>query len=89
MVLSFYDYFMNKIQTFPGAYVPLTNEGSIIVDGVLASCYPSTHHDLGHIGMTPMRWFPEMMQCVFGEVYGFSLYVGITESVGKWMFSDK
>ena len=30
-------------------------EGNIIVDGVLASCYASVDHDLGHIAMVPMR----------------------------------
>ena len=30
---------VNVIHYFPGAYVPLTVEGKIIVDGVLASCY--------------------------------------------------
>ena len=26
----------------PGAYAPITMEGNIVVDGVLASCYAST-----------------------------------------------
>ena len=47
---------------FPGAYVPLTFEGIIMVDGVLASCYPSVNHDLSQIGMTPMQWFPEVVE---------------------------
>ena len=36
-----------------GVYVPLTMEGTILVDGILASCYSSVRHDLAHIGMTP------------------------------------
>ena len=28
-----------------GAYVPLTMEGKIVVEGVLASCYASIHHE--------------------------------------------
>ena len=43
-----------------GAYVPLTRQGNIVVDGVLTSCYPSVPHDLAHIVMLPMTWFPRM-----------------------------
>ena len=33
--------------------MPLTEEGNIVVDGVLASCYASFDHDLAHIAMVP------------------------------------
>ena len=56
-----------------------------MVDGVLASCYPSNHHDLAHLGMIPMIWFPQVTQWIFGEDNGFQLYAGITEIMGKWM----
>ena len=59
-----------------------------MVDGVLASCYPSNHHDLAHLGMLPMRWFPQVTQWIFGEDNGFQLYVGITEIMGKWMSTE-
>ena len=32
-----------------GAYVPLTEDGNILVDGVLASCYASFDHGLAHL----------------------------------------
>ena len=57
-------------------------EGNIVVDGVLASCYGIFDHDLGHIAMTPMRWFPRMMNWMFGsesEVHGsleMAMYIG-------------
>ena len=41
-------------------------EGTIMVDGILASCYPGTGHDLAHLGMAPMRWFPSFMEPIFG-----------------------
>ena len=50
-----------------GAYVPLVNEGNIVVDGVLASCYGSFNHDVAHIIMAPMRWFPGTMECDPGK----------------------
>ena len=71
---------------FLGAYVPLTMEGNMIVDGVLASCYPSSHHDFAHFGMTPMRWFPEMTEWVFGENNGFGGFIHINEELAKWVF---
>ena len=67
-----------------GAYVPLTMEGNIVVDGVLASCYPSADHDVAHIGMTPMRWFPGMVEWLFGNIEGMQVYVSLGEELGGW-----
>ena len=41
--------------------------GKIIVDGILASCYALSDHDMAHIGMLPMRWFPGLSERVFGK----------------------
>ena len=56
-----------------------------MVDGVLASCYPSVDHDLSHIGMTPMRWFPEMTSWIFGEDDGVQAITNIAENIGRWV----
>ena len=71
------------IYQIPGAYVPLTKEGSIIVDGVLASCYPSVNHDLSNFGMTPMKWFPEVVEWIFGEDNGLQSFAIIAENIGN------
>ncbi|CAG0903494.1 unnamed protein product [Darwinula stevensoni] len=42
-----------------GAYVPITEDGSIVVDGILASCYASFPHRLSHLASIPARWIPE------------------------------
>ena len=63
-------------------------EGSIVVDGVLASCYPSCHHDVSHIGMAPVSWFPEVIQWIFGEDNGFLVYVNVLEDFGRFVFPD-
>ena len=73
---------------FPGAYVPLTVEGNIVFDGELASCYPSTYHDLTHTAMTPVQWFPNIIDWIIGEKNGFSIFVTITEDVGRWVLPD-
>ena len=68
-----------------GAYTPLTKEGNILVDDVLASCYASTHHDLAHIGMTPMRIFPSIMEWTFGQDDGSSVYIKLNEEFAKFL----
>ena len=70
---------------FVGTYTPLTMEGNIIVNGILASCYAFGNHDLAHVGVTPIRWFPEMMELIIGEDNGFSLYAKTAEDLTKWM----
>ena len=54
-------------------------EGNILVDGILASCYPSSNHDLAHFGIAPIRWFPEIIEWIFGEDDGFQGYVKINK----------
>ena len=73
----------------PGAYVPLTTEGNIIVDDILASCYASANHELAHFAMTPIIWFPETLKWIFGEGNGFSTYVKILEEFGKLMLPEE
>jgi len=41
-----------------GAYVPLTDIGTLLVDGVLVSSYTNTNHWLAHIAFAPLRWWP-------------------------------
>ena len=72
-----------------GAYVPLTTEGNIIADGILASCYAITDHYLAHVTMTPIRWFPEMIQWMSGEINGSEAYVKIAKYMGKWMLPEE
>ena len=64
-------------------------EGNIIIDGVLASCYPSGHHDVAHITMAPIRLFPRILDIIFGEDKGVQGYVRIAEDVGGWLLSQQ
>ena len=81
---------MHSILTKPiaGAYVPLTKEGNIIVDGVLTSCYADFHHDVAHLTMTPMQRLAEALEWVFGADAGFSNYVNIAREFGILLFPD-
>ena len=59
-------------------------EGNIVVDGILASCYADYDHDLSHIGMTAMRWFPGILEWIFGiDKYSQSLFAKMAQDIGK------
>ena len=68
-----------------GAYVPLTTDGNIVVDQILASCYASFDHDLAHMMMTPMQWNPEIIEFIFGVNNKYSGYVYIAKEFGRWL----
>ena len=59
-----------------------------MVDNILASYYLSVNHDMSHLTMTPLRWFPEFIQWIFGEEDGFSTFIWISEQLGKWILVD-
>ena len=73
---------MTNIFLIEGAYTPLTNEGNIVIDGMLASCYAFTDHNLAHITLTPMLWFPEMIEWIFGMEKVSQGYVSILADLG-------
>ena len=61
-------------------------EGTIMVNEVLASCYAhSPDHDMAHFWMTPLRWYPDIMQWIFGEDIEFPVYVKIIYDLGNYM----
>ena len=77
--------FRNFYSIYLGAFVPLTKEGAIVVDGVLASCYGSFDHDVAHLVMTPMQWFPDILKWIFGEDNRSSGFVDIAIDFGRMM----
>ena len=56
-----------------------------MVDGVLTSCYAFFDHDLSHIAMAPMQWFPVIVEWLFGKDNGSSDYIDITKYVGRML----
>ena len=66
-----------------GAYVPLTADGNIVVDGVLASCYASFDHNLAHFVMSVIQWYPDMTELIFGVNNGTPEYVNIVKNYGR------
>ena len=37
-----------------------------MVNGMLASCYAFSDHDLAHLMLAPMQWYPDIMGRIFG-----------------------
>ena len=78
--------FIQKLSHYVlGVYAPVTADGNIIVEGVLASCYASFDHDMAHFAMTPMQWYPEIISWLFGVNKFYPGYVSIAKEVGRWV----
>ena len=58
-------------------------EGNIVVDGVLASCYASFDHNLAHLAMAPIRWFPDVVEWIFGDEWGTMGFIKIAKHFGQ------
>ena len=55
-----------KSEMRSGAYAPLTSEGSMIVDGVVVSCYAHMiNQNLAHFGFLPVRLFDRLKTFYF------------------------
>ena len=67
--------------TISGAFVPLTEDGTLLVDNVLVSCYASFSHDLSHIVMSPLRWFSWLLD--FTPTEGIHPFVVLMKRLGR------
>ena len=48
-----------------GVYSPVTYQGNIFVDDVLASCYSDfDSHELQHLALTPFRWMYRLFEFI-------------------------
>ena len=64
-------------------------EGSIIVDGVLASCHASVDHGVAHIMTTPIQWFPQIIEWIYGEDNGCQGFATVLENLGRFMLPNE
>ncbi|EDO43615.1 predicted protein [Nematostella vectensis] len=69
-----------RIEHKLGAVAPLTAQGTIIVDGVVASCYSEvTSHTISHLAFSPLRGLRYWLPSVFSW-----LHEGITPAGVHW-----
>ena len=66
-----------------GAYVPLTMEGNLLVNDIVASCYAQFAHDLAHNAMKPLQWYPGIMKWIFGFEDESPIYVTTAKKWGN------
>ena len=59
-----------------------------MVDGLLASCYASFDHDLSHFVMTPVQWFPDLIEFAFGWNNGIQGCTSIAKLVGRYVMPN-
>nr|APD15679.1 hedgehog [Acanthochitona crinita] len=85
-----------SVETLRGVYAPLTATGTIVVDGVVASCYAYTENvALAHFGFAPMRLLHDISSYLPFDLWtqkspadGFHWYARILYSLGEIVLSD-
>lgn len=69
-----------------GLYAPLTQHGSIVVNGVLASCYAAVDsHHLSHWVLTPLRFFYSLIGPSGVQEDGLHWYPWLLHKLGKML----
>ncbi|KAK9537488.1 hypothetical protein VZT92_005100 [Zoarces viviparus] len=67
-----------------GLYAPLTQHGSIVVNGVLASCYAAVdNHHLAHWVLAPLRFFYSLMGPSEPQTDGLHWYPWLLQRLGQ------
>uniref|UniRef100_H3DGA3 Hedgehog protein n=1 Tax=Tetraodon nigroviridis TaxID=99883 RepID=H3DGA3_TETNG len=73
-----------------GLYAPLTEHGSIVVNGVLASCYAvvDSHH-LAHWALAPLRFFYALMGPSGSQTDGLHWYPWLLQRLGTTLLDTE
>jgi len=71
-----------EAEKLDGAYVPLTEQGTLLVDGVLCSSFANVPHGIAQLLAAPMRWFPSMF---LSDEEGERLFVTAAKHLGYYL----
>ncbi|GLD59934.1 indian hedgehog B protein-like protein [Lates japonicus] len=75
-----------KEQRSTGLYAPLTQHGSIVVNGVLASCYAAVdNHHLAHWVLAPLRFFYSLIGPSEPQTDGLHWYPWLLQKLGQML----
>lgn len=78
-----------KEQKSTGLYAPLTQHGSIVVNGVLASCYAAVdNHHLAHWALAPMRSFYSLIGPSEPQNDGLHWYPWLLQKLGHLLLDS-
>lgn len=69
-----------------GAFAPLTQQGTLVVDGVVASCYAAVQqHALAHGAFGPLRMLHRWTGSSGGHSHGLHWYARLLHWLGGWV----
>lgn len=72
-----------------GLYAPLTQHGSLVVNGVLASCYAAVdNHHLAHWVLAPLRFFYSLIGPSEPQTDGLHWYPWFLQKLGQMLLGD-
>lgn len=76
-----------SVHTKQGAYVPLTDAGTLLVDGILVSCYTNTDHWMAHAALAPLRWLPSLLldNDQTQDMEGLRTIPGLVKTLGRML----
>ena len=75
---------VNSVETFveTGVYAPLTAEGTVVVDGVVASCYAEVpSHNLAHMAIWPYRMWKQYVDSATYTTQNMPTYVRFLQTL--------
>lgn len=73
-----------------GLYAPLTQHGSVVVSGVLASCYAAVDsHRLAHWALAPLRAFHALVGPSGPQSHGLHWYARLLQRLGTTLLDSE
>lgn len=79
-----------QAQRSTGLYAPLTEHGSIVVNGVLASCYAAVDsHHLAHWALAPLRLFYTLLGPSGSQTDGLHWYPWLLQRLGTMLLDTE